>query len=208
MCLSPRCSDGGYLIFVTLNKEELDPAHDYPDQLFAQKFVWVTRRDATEDKRDYINLRSEGTRVSLFCRANPLEAFAYLGELEYEHHYPFKDPASGRSQIRFDWHITTRVPDSLLQDLTFGLAPGRKRLESASRSKSPGHSSKKISRDWRTRFEARRLPSPSRCIRSHLTHVAASDRRSSWACSDLEVSAPVSEINWVGVFPTTVEIFH
>ena len=68
MCLSPRCSDGGYLIFVTLNKEELDPAHDYPDQLFAQKFVWVTRRDATEDKRDYINLRSEGTRVSLFCQ--------------------------------------------------------------------------------------------------------------------------------------------
>ena len=55
-----QCEREKYLtpIIGAANKEELDPAHDYADELFAQKFVWVTRRDATEDKRDYINLRS------------------------------------------------------------------------------------------------------------------------------------------------------
>jgi hypothetical protein len=37
--LSPQCPDGGYLIFITLNKEELDPAYDYDDELFANKFL-------------------------------------------------------------------------------------------------------------------------------------------------------------------------
>jgi len=69
--LSPRCEDGGYLIFTTLNKEDLDPAHDYADELFAREFIWVTRRDATENQENYLNLRLDETRVSLFVRTNP-----------------------------------------------------------------------------------------------------------------------------------------
>ena len=66
--LSPQCKDGGYFIFVTLNKEELDPAHNYADELFADQFIWVTRRDVTEDHKDYVNLRLPDTRVSLLVR--------------------------------------------------------------------------------------------------------------------------------------------
>jgi uncharacterized protein DUF3427 len=144
--LSPRCEDDGYLIFITLNKEDLDPAHDYDDELFAQEFIWVTRRDATEDQENYVNLRLDETRVSLFVRTNPREEFAYLGELEYKEHHPFKDPATGRSQIRFFWRIRNRLPDSLLQELTFGLPAKRKWNESSSKSKLNGQLSKKSSR--------------------------------------------------------------
>jgi Domain of unknown function (DUF3427) len=131
--LSPRCKDGGYLIFITLNKEELDPAHDYADELFADEFIWVTRRDATEDQETYVNLRLDETRVSLLVRTSPREEFAYLGELEYEEHHPFKDPATGRPQIRFFWRIRNHLPDSLLQELTFGLPTKRKGNESPSK---------------------------------------------------------------------------
>ena len=99
--LSPQCKDGGYLIFITLNKEELDPAHDYADELFAEQFVWVTRRDVTEDQENYVNLRQDQTRISLFVRTNPREEFVYLGELEYAEHHSFKDAGTGRLQMRF-----------------------------------------------------------------------------------------------------------
>src|SRR5260370_11508928 len=66
--LSPRVADGGYFIFITLQKDELDPAYDYDDELFADKFRWVTRRDRDENHPDYINLRDARTRVSLFVR--------------------------------------------------------------------------------------------------------------------------------------------
>src|SRR5215467_4533836 len=69
--LSPRCRDSGHLILITLNKEELNPAHNYADELFSEQFVWVTRRDVREDQPDYINLRLPETRVSLFVRTNP-----------------------------------------------------------------------------------------------------------------------------------------
>jgi hypothetical protein len=72
--LPPQCKDGGYFIFITLNKEELDPAHNYADQLFADQFIWVTRRDVTEDHKDYLNLRVPETRVSLFVRTIRLQA--------------------------------------------------------------------------------------------------------------------------------------
>lgn len=61
--LPPRCKDGGYLIFVTLNKQELDPAHNYADELFADQFIRITRRDVMEDHKDYANLRLPKTRV-------------------------------------------------------------------------------------------------------------------------------------------------
>ena len=38
--LPPQCRDGGYFIFITLNKEDLAPAHDYADLLFADQFIW------------------------------------------------------------------------------------------------------------------------------------------------------------------------
>jgi hypothetical protein len=118
--LPPQCKDGGYFIFITLNKDELDPAHNYADQLFADQFIWVTRRDVTQDHKDYVNLRLPETRVSLFVRTNPGEDFVYAGELEYMEHTAFKDP-SGRPQMRYVWRLKNPLPEHLYQELTFGL---------------------------------------------------------------------------------------
>lgn len=83
--LSPRLRDGGHFLFVTLNKEELDPRHDYDDKLFADKLIWMTR-DVAEDDVDYVNLREERTTTSLFVRTNPRGKFVYGGELGYQSH--------------------------------------------------------------------------------------------------------------------------
>src|SRR5262245_56215232 len=77
--LSPRCPDGGYFIFVTLNKEGMNPAYDYEDELFSDSVQWITRRDRRESHPDYVNLRQAQTRVSLFARASEREQFTYLG---------------------------------------------------------------------------------------------------------------------------------
>jgi hypothetical protein len=139
--LSPRCRDNGYLIFITLNKEDLDPAHDYADELFAEQLTWITRRDATEGQQDYVNLRRPETRVSLFVRTRPHENFVYAGEMEYEEFKSFKDPSSGRPQMRYVWRLKNRIPDALLQELTFGLAKTRTKPHSASKKNSRAPSS-------------------------------------------------------------------
>jgi len=82
---------------------------------------------------------------SLFGRIHG-EDFAYLGELKFKEHDPFKDPASGRPQIRFFWRIKNSLPDSLLQELTFGLPAERKGNELLSKPKLAGRASKKRSR--------------------------------------------------------------
>ena len=126
--LPPQCSDGGYFIFITLNKEELDPAHNYADELFADQFIWVTRRDVTEDHKDYINLRLPETRVSLLVRTNSNEEFLYAGELHYLEHTSFNDPSTGRPQMRYAWRLKNPLPDPLYQELTFGLPKASKRM--------------------------------------------------------------------------------
>ena len=121
--LSPECKDGGYFIFITLNKEELEeqePTHDYPDELFQDQFIWVTRRGVREDDVDYLNVRAPDCRVSLFVRLNTREDFVYAGELKYDSHMPFVDVASGKPQIKFFWKLKTPLPDQLLEELTFG----------------------------------------------------------------------------------------
>ena len=42
--LSPQNPDGGYIIFITLDKESLADAYDYEDELFEDGLHWVTRR--------------------------------------------------------------------------------------------------------------------------------------------------------------------
>jgi hypothetical protein len=125
--LSPQLPDGGYFLFVTLNKERLDPAHDYDDQLFSDKLIWATRRDVTEDDADYLNLREQGRRVSLFVRTNTREMFVYAGELRYQDHQSIGDQSSNRPQLRFIWSLRQSLSDSLLQELTFGLPSERPR---------------------------------------------------------------------------------
>jgi len=138
--LPPQCKDGGYFIFITLNKEELDPAHNYADELFADQFIWVTRRDVTEDHTDYVNLRLPETRVSLFIRTTPREDFVYAGELEYLEHATFKDPSSGRPQMRYVWRLKNSLPEPLYQELTFGL-PKTARLQEREKGRhGKGHS--------------------------------------------------------------------
>lgn len=139
--LPPQCRDGGYFIFITLNKEELDPAHNYADELFADQFIWVTRRDVTEDRKDYVNLRMPETRVSLFLRTNSKEEFIYLGELEYLEHSSFKDLSSGRPQMRYAWRLKNSLPESLYEELTFGLPKSAKSTAaSKSHAGTKGHS--------------------------------------------------------------------
>jgi len=121
------------LIFISLNKEELDPAHDYADELFAEQLIWGTRRDVTEDQQDYVNLRRPETRVSIFFRTNPREDFVYAGEMEYEEHNSFKDPSSGRPQMQYIWRLKNRIPDPLLQELTFGVVKTGKKPHSATK---------------------------------------------------------------------------
>jgi hypothetical protein len=124
--LPPQCPDGSYLIFITLNKEKLDPAHNYADELFADQFIWVTRRGVTENTLDYVNLRMMNARVSLFVRTEPGEDFVYAGELSYDDHEQFTDPSSGRSQMRFFWKLKQPLPEPLYQELIFGLPNTKK----------------------------------------------------------------------------------
>jgi hypothetical protein len=119
--LSPRCPDGGYMIFVTLDKDELDPSHDYEDALFAESLIWVSRRGVTLDHPDYVNLADANTRVSVFVRNQPREKFAYLGEATTRNRAPIIDGEFGRPQLRYIWNLAHIVPDSLLQELTLGV---------------------------------------------------------------------------------------
>lgn len=84
--LSPQCRDGGFFIFVTLNKEGYPPGQDYGDELYRDKLSWVSRRGVNETQKDYVKLRDANTRVSLFVRNNQAEKFVYAGELKYQSH--------------------------------------------------------------------------------------------------------------------------
>jgi len=58
--LSPALPDGGYFIFITLDKGTI--AYDYEDELFRDQLIWVTRRDRGENDSDYVALRQPGNR--------------------------------------------------------------------------------------------------------------------------------------------------
>ena len=139
--LSPRCPDGGYMIFVTLDKEELEPAHQYEDELFADSLIWVSRRGVTLDQIDYATLADSNTRVSIFVRKRTREDFAYLGEAHMRDRAAINNGNSGRQQLRYIWNLLHVVPDGLLQELTLGLlAPPRSSrvaLEKPRRSRMP-----------------------------------------------------------------------
>jgi hypothetical protein len=74
--LSPRMPDGGYQLFITLDKDTLAPDYDYEDILFQDQLIWVTRRGADQDDEDYVALRDPATRLSLFVRGQNKEPFA------------------------------------------------------------------------------------------------------------------------------------
>jgi Domain of unknown function (DUF3427) len=140
--LSPQCLDGGFFIFITLNKESFDPRHDYEDQLFPEIFVWVTRRGRSADHKDYVSIRQPETRVSLLARFEAPGKFVYLGELKYQTHREFTDPETEEVQQSYTWKLKTPIPEALLFELTLakiekvprgpkvGPQPGRKRRPS------------------------------------------------------------------------------
>jgi hypothetical protein len=119
--LSPRCPDGGYLIFITLDKKGFDPRHDYNDELNQNTLEWITRRGRGEDHPDYVNLRLKNTRVSLFVRHDAAEQFVYAGELEYKSHREFSDPPTGETQQAYTWKLKEPLPDGLYQQLHYGV---------------------------------------------------------------------------------------
>jgi hypothetical protein len=129
--LSPRLPDGGYFIFITLDKEAYEPQLSYADELFADRFIWVTRRGRGEAHPDYIRLRQPETRVSLFVRNRPGEPFGYLGELEYAAHTEFTDELTGTLQQSYTWRLLQPLPDKLLAELTFGTVQITKRRKPA-----------------------------------------------------------------------------
>jgi hypothetical protein len=119
--LSPRCPDGGYFIFITLDKTDFDNRHDYDDQLFQDRLIWVTRRGRDEAHPDYVNIRNANTRVSLFVRHDQGEDFIYAGELEYQSHRQFNDPSSNEIQQSYTLRLKSPLPEKLLEDLSFGV---------------------------------------------------------------------------------------
>ncbi len=122
--LSPRNPDGGYCIFITLNKEEMQEAYAYEDDLYADRFLWMTRRDRTADHPDYVALRVDSTRVSLFARAAPGDKFAYLGELGYIKHKQFM--SNGRPQQKYIFALREPIPQNLLAALHSGAPPSKR----------------------------------------------------------------------------------
>jgi hypothetical protein len=134
--LSPRLRDGGYFIFITLDKEAYEPQLSYEDQLYADRFIWVTRRGRGENHPDYVRLRQADTRVSLFARNRPGEPFVYLGELEYAAHTEFRDESTGDLQQSYTWRLRDPLPEELLAELTFGVGQTPKLRRGAERTPS------------------------------------------------------------------------
>ena len=71
MGLSPRLSDGGYFIWITLDKTDVDPNHDYEDRLDCSSFTWVTRRGVQDTNPDYVNLADRATRCRCLSEVAP-----------------------------------------------------------------------------------------------------------------------------------------
>ena len=111
--LSLRLPDGGYCIFITLDKSALDEVYDYEDQLYEDSFEWVTRRGPSENHPDYVSLREPSTRVSLFVRGRDRESFVYLGEIRYIIHETFRSDRDGRNQQKYLFSLVHVVPEAL-----------------------------------------------------------------------------------------------
>jgi hypothetical protein len=106
--LSPAMPDGGYFVFITLDKDTITEDYNYEDILFQDQLIWVTRRDPGEDDPDYVVLRQSGTRVSVFARRADKERFAYLGEVRWQKHKQFSN--EGRVQQRYVLRLLMPVP--------------------------------------------------------------------------------------------------
>jgi hypothetical protein len=132
--LSPRCTDGGYFIFITLNKESYPSGQDYDDVLYSDRLVWITRRGRGEEHKDYVRLRQHDTRVSLFVRNNPGEHFVYAGELRYVSHRQIVGTSLRDTQQLYSFKLSIPVPEHLLEELTFGLKKNRRGKQHTSKS--------------------------------------------------------------------------
>jgi len=117
--LSPRLRDGGYFIWITLDKSNLGETYDYEDDLQRSSFTWVTQRGVNEDHPDYIALRQVSTRVSLFVRNTSGDKFTYLGEMRYDSHQQFA-ATDGRAQMRYVFQLDHQVPEVVLTALYTG----------------------------------------------------------------------------------------
>jgi hypothetical protein len=118
--LSPRLRDGGYFIWITLDKTDFDENYDYEDRLDLTSFTWVTQRGVRETDSDYQWLQNHRTRVSLFVRPKPNEEFTYLGEMQHHSHEQFT-AANGRPQMRFLFQLDHPVPEEVLDRLYQGI---------------------------------------------------------------------------------------
>lgn len=115
--LSPQMPDGGYCIFITLDKSTLnEAAYAYEDVLDSSTLTWITRKDRTETDPDYVAIQS-GVRTSLFARWRARDDFAYLGEVQYRAHRQFV-AEDGRVQQEYFFDLRAEVPAALLVALT------------------------------------------------------------------------------------------
>ncbi|HJZ72354.1 MAG TPA: DUF3427 domain-containing protein [Vicinamibacterales bacterium] len=117
--LSPQLPDGGYFIWITLDKTELEENYDYKDCIDSTSVTWITRRGVTEDQDDYRALQSADTRISVFLRSQP-KHFTYVGEVRC-HGRPDIVSSGGRPQLRYLFRLDHHVPDTILQQLYAGV---------------------------------------------------------------------------------------
>lgn len=114
--LSPRCPDGGYFIFITLDKSTLGQHQfDYEDELFNDRVAWVTQRGAQEHHTAYEQLRAPSTRVSLFARLKSRDGFMYLGEISYVSHT--QSGSGGTGQQVYVFSLQLPISDAVLLQL-------------------------------------------------------------------------------------------
>lgn len=125
--LSPQCRDGGFFIFVTLDKEGYPSGQDYGDELYRDKLSWVSRRGVNETQKDYVKLREPETRVSLFVRNNQAEKFVYAGELKYQSHRQVQEKQPRDVQQYYLWSLKESIPEDTLRVLEFGISARRRK---------------------------------------------------------------------------------
>ncbi len=138
--LSPQNPDGGYCIFVTLDKSTLsDEAYDYADELYGDRVRWVTRRDRGANHPTYVDLRDSNTRVSLFVRTKSDDLFAYLGELAYSTHREFGNEPGARVQQEYVFKLEQPVSPALHAELTEGTATRGRARSTATAQRRPSN---------------------------------------------------------------------
>lgn len=100
--------DDEILLFVTLDKRQLDADYQYDDGFESlRRFRWQTQNRARQDNawgRRHLDADTEGTRHHLFVREDPDADFLYLGRPQLIEH-------EGNEPITIWWELEEPLPE-------------------------------------------------------------------------------------------------